>query len=659
MVLLIGLVFSAEETISKTIDIGNLIGEGLDITANGVEFIKKENENTLINFLEGGSASINGSLFMNVKESSSIELDNTGRIVFADLTATEKTIFTLGGTDYEIPKGGRIKYEEGKPAVFYGKAGDSLRFKNKLFDESGNDIGKFSNLKLNGESIKIERIGENSIIEGNFEIGNDKIKGFGGNAGKITLSKDGKISEIWKNTDATVGNMNHKVSGNNLKMYYDDNFNPLEHKNENYFNYGKGKISAGGTGFSSDLGKINNIFGDMNTTKFVQGIGTKERNLGFTLNGGNLEIDTKNPNLGFNIKSEGDFIINNGRTIIESQKISKIVDGKLTSLGKSYLFVTADYGEGESYGLSYSYDLNFNEGEYTLKDNVLTNKKGYVRFNANTEWEDYIRKIKESDVNEKAILKAKIDEEKGVDTRDYIYLLKDKEGLVKSFCEARDSANENVYGVKISLEELIARYMLEGGAYYKSGYPIYDYDKMGPNAPVWGSTIGLDNIGDSALLKKLKEDKFIPKDFQIGRPETMTNEQYQDTTSAHFSNIKDSLTAFAGELARRKSVFETDFKGTYGEEEFKRMSDDEKYFWLTYYFNSGEGAGKGQLIGTKYYTYSSSTGEKIVVQGKGREDFYKPWTGSEPGHVRSAHFNAVLSEATYKLMKKLGIFNYV
>lgn len=669
LILLIGLIgfaFSDGETTTKTIDVGVMKEIFANIFGNGVNVISGENGNTLT-FLDRGSVNISGDLFENVEKDSSIVLDSSGNIKSADLTASGDTSFNFKGDGtYKILKGERIKYENGK-AIISGKAGDSIGFKPELLDESGNNIGKFSNIKLNGDSIDIEKAGESTTIKGNFDMGDNSIKGIGNNAGEITVSKDGRISEIWTGTDATMKGVNFKVSGKTLNIYYDENFDVSSHVNENYFNYGINKISAGGTGFSSDLGKTNNIFGDMKTTKYVDTvIGTKTRDLGFTLdgNGGNLEIsrDTTNSDLGFNIKGDGDYIINNGRAIIESQEISKIVNGKLTPTGESSLFVKANE---DKEGLLYSYNLNFNNGEYKLENNLFENKAGNVLVNLNNEWEDYIKKINGRDANEIIKLKEEIDGEKGVNARDYAYLLKDREGLVKMFCEARDSANENKDGVKISLEELIARYMLEGGAEYESGYPIYDYDHIGSNAPVWGSTIGLDNIGDPTLLKKLKDFGFIPEDFQISRSETMTNELYQNTLSAHFSNIQDSLTAFAGELARRKDVFEADFKQAYGEDEFKKMTDDEKYFWLTYYFNSGEGAGKGQLTGTKYYTYNAN-GEPIVVQGKGRENVYKSWTGPEPGQWGSSGgegtsslFNAVLSEATYKLFKLSKIFSYV
>lgn len=655
VIMLIGIVLPAGETTTTTIEKGTMKEIFANILGNGINVVEGENGNT-ITFLDGGSLNISGVLYENVTESSSIELNNAGNITFADLTASKNTTFILGGTEYKIPKGGRIKYEEGKPAIFYG---DSLEFK-----EGSSD--KFTKVNLLGESLKFEKIGESNIITGNVKIGNDEFKGLDENVGKITLSKDGRITEIWKGTDATMKNVNFKVSGDNLKMYYDENFVASSHANENYFNYGKNKINVGGTGFSSNLGKTNNIFGDMKVAKEVKGIGTKTRDLGFTLNGGNLEISKDmsiNDDLSFNVKGDGDYIINNGRAVIYSQKgYVKDNKGKYVLSDENIVFVKENYKDG----LSYSYDINFNNDEYTLKSNVFTNKKGNVFVNLNNEWEDYIRKINERDINEINKLKEEINGEKGVNARDYAYLLKDREGLVKMFVEARDSANKNILGTKLSMEELVTRYMLEGGALYQDGYPVYVYDHEGLNTEIYGSRIGLDYIGEANSLEELKKYKLIPENFQIKSLVEMRNEQYQDTTTAYFYNIKDSITAFAGEFTRRKAVFERDFKEAYGEQDFNLMADDEKYFWLTKYENSGEAAGKGELTGTKYTAYSSSTGEKIVVQGKGRENVYKSWTGPEPGQWgsgasagSSSLFNAVLSEATYKLFKLSKIFSYV
>jgi hypothetical protein len=677
-ILIVGIVFPAGETTTATSDttttiepgiledIGKLIGSGLselDVVASGIELTKGEDENTLT-FLEGGSVKIKDALFEDVEKGSSIKLDNTGKITFANLIAREDTSFDFKdkGT-YEISKGNRLTYNDGKITVEKEEGKNLFRFKQEVLDESGNNIGKFLDIKMDGDFVNIEKLKESNVLTGNLEFGDNKVLGIGENSlGKITLSKEGRVSEIWGGTDMTMKNVNFKVSGDNLKLYYETDFNPLEHKGENYFAYKKDAVYAGGNGFTTDLGKQNNMFGDMKTTKSIQNIGTKERNLEVVLNGGNLEISrdlTKTDDLAFNIQHEGDFVIKNGDVVIYSEKGYVIENGKRVLSDENSIFLKTDSSK------DFSYDLNLNNGEYKLQDDMFTDSKGNVLVNANSPEESFIYNIKNIDKTKATEIKIEAQEQTGARPRDYTYLFDEEkeEGLVKLFDDAAESANQNKYGIKISTEELWTRYMLEGGGEYNEGYPIYDYDHIGSEADVSGSRIGLDYIKSNQ--RALEQGGFLEKSFldEFAKENAPLNEYSQEMQTIIFDSTKDSLIAFAGELARRKYVFERDFKEEFGEGEFKRVTEGEKYFWLSYYFNAGEGAGKGELTATKYSTYNSD-GDPIVVQGKGRENVYKPWVGEEPGSIksgiglgRSARFNALLSESTYKFIKKLGIFN--
>lgn len=650
LIFLIGIVIPAEGDAGEATTIGIDTTETIevgetDITASGIEFVTKDNGNTLINFLNGGIVTINGIEFGNASAGSMIELNSSGDIMSADLTATkDKTVFTIGERDYDLLKGMRVKYENGK-AIVYGDSGDSFNFKSSSSEES-------TNVKLIDNTIRIEDSESGSILTGNCNIGENKIIGIGENVGKVTVSGNGKISKVWVNTEATINGISHEASGSSLNIYYEEGFDASSHAGENYFNYGESSISLGGEGFTSSLGKENEAFGNMKTSKVVKNIGTKTRELEIKMEGGNLEISKDTAityDLAFDINGEGDYTINNGREVISSKE--------------GNIFVKANE---DKEGLLYSYDLNINN-EYTLESNIFKDKLGNILVNANKPWETAVLSIKTLDDAQVEKIKIAIKKETGVIPKDYTYLFdeENKETMVKWFEEATNSANQNVYGTEISVEELWTRAMLEGGANYKSGYFVYDYDNVGNDVSVYGSTIGLDNIGESGVIEKLKEDNFIPDNFEIDSSETMINEQYQETTTAQFYNIKDALTAFAGELASRKHVFETDFKEAYGEEEFAKLTDEEGYFWLTYYFNAGAGAGKGQLTGTKYSAYSSTTGEKVMIQGEGRS-MYSSWTGAIPGSAdsnigigKSAKYNSILSEATYMLVERLGIFDFL
>ncbi len=378
--------------------IGNLIG----VIGDKILFTEGDKEDTLT-FSDGGSVKIGEDIFQNVEEGSSIHLDKSGDITSADLTATKDTSFTFKdiGT-YNLMKGQRLEYNDGK-ATIYGKPGDSLGFKPKLFDSSGKDIGKLSNLKMNGNFLNIEKegTGEGNIITGNFNLGNNIVKGLdnGNSFGRVTLSKEGRISEIGPGTDALVNNVDFKVSGSNLKIYYDENFNPTEHLGENYFSYKKDTFYVGGNGYTTDLTKSTGIFGDMQTSKEVKGIGTKTRNLEITMNDGNLvvskDLNAGSGDLAFKVNGKGSYVIDDGRNAIYSERMP-VLAGQ-TSSEENQIFIKT---HEDSEGLLYSYNLNINNGEYTLKDNLFENSAGEVLVNTNKPWENLVYVAKNLDSRE-------------------------------------------------------------------------------------------------------------------------------------------------------------------------------------------------------------------------------------------------------------------
>src|SRR4030042_6922700 len=154
LIFLAGIVLPAETgTTTTTIfgagifeNIGKLIGTGLselDIVANGIKLTKGEEENTLT-FLEGGSLKVKGALFEDIEEGSSMKLDGAGKIIFANLIASDDTSFNFGdkGT-YEITKGNRLTLNNGIITVEKNQGNSIFRFKQEVLDESGNNIGRF------------------------------------------------------------------------------------------------------------------------------------------------------------------------------------------------------------------------------------------------------------------------------------------------------------------------------------------------------------------------------------------------------------------------------------------------------------------------------------------------------------------------------------
>jgi len=624
LVLLIGIVFSAGEipaptTSSDIVEVGNtekpigdLIGEGLgssDVVVKGVDFIKKGNENTIISFLKGGSIIIKGIKFENITEDSSIELDNSGKITFANLTASKDTSFNfkdIGGT-FNLSKGQGVIYNNGKMTFKKGEGKDSFGFRQDVFDESGKNIGKFVSIKMNGESVNIEKdTAGNSIFTGNFDIGENKVEG------RATLSKEGKISEVWKGTYATINNVDFNISGNNLKMYYDENFNPVDHKGENYFNYKKDKISLGGDGFTSDLTKSTNIFGDMKNIKVVTGIGTKTRDLEINMNGGSLEIskDLTNKNdLGFNVKSDGSFIINNGRDLISSD-------------GTDILVKTNE----DKDGLLYSYNLNFNEGQYKLEDNIFTNKEGSVLVNLNTYQENVAYKRQNFYYADKERI-AEIEKQTGDGTfLNYSFALKD-EWLDQEILGA--SKNLGISGTELAGT-------LAGEGWFSGANSVWNNYKENPNQEFLAGQLSLTKI--PGFFEELQKRGLVSSDSSLIQDGLFTKIKGEDAFNFVAATVKYC------DLLVKEDI---------GETEYNSMTDDEKFFWTTYYYNT--------LGSSSKYPSISIAGRRALTQK--REETYVPTNAKEyitnyqnTADYSNPQINANIREAIYMDFK--SYFDY-
>lgn len=624
-ILLIGFVISAEagtstKAIGELENIGNLVSDDLgvaDISAKGVDFSKSEEASTLT-FKTGGIVTIRGEIFENVVEGSEMELDSSGKITFADLTTTKETIFNFDGNDYKVPAGKNIKYENGKITC------DIIEFKTEGLDS----YTKINSLTGNKASLSKDATSGNYIVEGNFKIGSNEFKSLGeGKTGKIVYSKStGKISEVFEGTEATIDGINNKVSfGKSLKVSYDDSFD-LSKCSGNCINYGKDSISLSGAGFTTNLGEKNLPFGYMNTKKEVQGIGTKTREFEVSMNGGNLQI-SKGENSVFNVNGNGEYIIKNGRTVVYSQKISD----------KESLLVRTNYGTGDKYGLTYSYDLNINNGEYNLENNVFKDKSGNILVNANTEWENIVLVARDTSLTQASQIRSELQKEgKKIYTDDPNFLTWIKgdggEAIMKEICLATDTANNNVYGVKISPLEVYTAMKSEAAGFTQDGRrtPLFGKYLENPNWDVIGMEFGLTNCGSNQDVKNLKDSAFISKDLPV---KGMNLGSYVTPGL----KAKDGFEYFAGVWAQRTYTFEKDFKQIYGEDALKGLTFDEKHYWVTCYFNVGVGC---------------------VEKLKDRNNYVPVWQGEVPDDNKLWKYNArQRTDFTY-LLKKLGLFNY-
>ncbi len=616
-IFLIGLIPCAE--ITKEIgaeafeNIGNLISDELaneDISVKCANFIKEGDSNKINFFGECASANIKGSLFENIDttELAYIELDGNGEFISFDLTASEDTVFSFGdkGT-YMLSKGNRVICDGSKVTVKKEEGGDSIRY---FFDESIGDSNSFG-IKMIGESINFEKdAGGNSIIEGNFEMGVNKISGIGESIGKATVSKNGEISKLWKGTNALVYNIEHKTIDGDLNLYYnDETFDISAHNNENYCVYEKDGLKFGGSGFTTKLEKDSKIFGFMKTDA------GKTADVEIRMEEGTLELSkdiTKTGSLALNANGKGNFIIEDGDVTIQSIKISKIVNGELIYTGEDSLFVSSAKNKEE---LIYSYDLNFNDGKYNLEDNFFKNKNGNILVNLKTPWESATYKATNFPITKEEI--EEIERITGEGTHHNWGFAFEDETLNKKTYEGVKSANLNKEGVTISTGEFAATVAGEGWFYKPTDttLSVWEIYKGDPNYefPAEQMSVGLHNL--QSHFGDLKKMGFIPPD-----------------SSLHYGffgveiRAKDLSIFTAGLLAYFKSLA----KKAVGEEEWNKRTASEQFALTTYAYNTGHPAGKDTL--------------KYILNPVTVEEEYK---------IGSAVKNAKIREAIYLDLERL------
>ena len=644
----------------EEIEVGDIFGLNKeDIIVKNVElsvFNKKERENSLgvatITFTKKrGYAKIGDSDFKRVMAQDDagnptyIELNEGGEIVRANLIASADTSFVFNEIQYDVSEGQHIYYEGGKVKIYgsgWSGEGYSFKFKKKLLDSSGKNKGKYIEVKslVDFFPISIEEDSQgNYHIDGeNFNINGNNIKGVNKNdKGKITLSKNSKIIKVWEKTNAVIDNIKHEVRRGDLDIFYGESCE--KYWGENCFSYGQNKISLKGHGFKSILKEGNNIFPELKFTKNIRGTPIqKQGDFEITLDEGFVEIekDSNSKDLSFNVKHEGDFKIKNGVVTITSYEYN--------------LYAKSDDSRG------ISHDMNFNN-EYKLNGFVLSNKDGSVQVNHNLPWQNTIEKVKNMDIESRDKLKQEIQDNWNIRPRKFFGYMnsEEEEDLVKWVYEATEKANKNKYGVKITPSEVFTTLMLEGvGNPSKYGYMEYEYYND-HYAPVSGfELLGTDFLGDPIEIQRLQSGRFISPNINIIK-KNKYNEHGKRVSAGDFNNLKDGLEGLAGVTAHRKYIFEKDFKKYFGEEEFKKLTNDEKYFWTSFYYNSGEGAGKAYLTGAKYKIKKG--GKIIEIQGKGREKTYKPFEYREPTTNRNSRINALIRMTTNKWIKETGAFD--
>lgn len=295
-------------------DFSNVIGCEECITGQGVESQKRSNGIELTPTSENAEICINGNAVCigNMVSQDTAGLPSSivakvveGKVVItkAFFTVNENgEIYTLGGSTFHALPGSRVQYdsESGEPPKVILK-------ETKI--PGNNIIGTKEDASLKGKVVYEGR---------NFGFPDGRVLGIG----EVTVD-NGKIVGIRGGTTAIINGIEHNVETSGLKISYEENFDPSssKRKGENYFNYGKNKISLGGKGFTSSFKKGNTIFPEYIENKYEGSFDEKRGILEFTLKGGNLEVIKNSPDsspLALKIKADGETIIQNGRWKLET-----------------------------------------------------------------------------------------------------------------------------------------------------------------------------------------------------------------------------------------------------------------------------------------------------------------------------------------------------
>ncbi len=564
----------------------------------------------------GSYITIGENSYFNLDESSSFKVDEKGKISEAFIIASDESSYTFDEKSYKLSKGQSLEFKNGKTEIKgYGLEGEIFEF--EFSQKEGTPLV----IKSEGSVFVSSDEKGNSIFSGNFLLGENAVEGFEAEEGKVTVSNLGKIIQIGENTNAKIEGISHTVK-NPLNIYYDSSFNPKNYEGENYFNYDSDNILLGGEGFSFELLENNFLYPEMEFEREISGSDIIKRG-DFIIEpmGGILRISQQDSK--FFIESDGDFNLKNGKAMFFNRE-----NILFSSLSK------------ENNGFSYDFILN---EDYSFENSKLIyNGKTSVDFNSNP-WENVLRNAKNFNREKRDALGIALTEEWKARPRTYTGFVNDEreEDFVQWIYDAANTANMNKYGIKITPSELFTTAMLEGlsreaGIFQTDGYYENHY------VPVSGwNDLGTDTLGDPEETQRLKSGGFIPSDLNVISRGTTYNEKGLEVNPGDFDNLGDGLKAVAGVLAQRKYAFVNDFKNFYGEEEFAKMSEDEKFFWTSVYYNGGEGLGKRQL-----------------TTGIGRDFFSSLEEEKEASDVFSLKNNALIRMVTNKLHNELGIFNF-
>ncbi|MGB9707976.1 MAG: hypothetical protein ACPLXC_01450 [Candidatus Pacearchaeota archaeon] len=244
-------------------------------------------------------------IYRDMKENAFFNFDEQGELIGADFYSAGEANYAFKNTlQFNVPPETHILYTKGlvKIECPIGLEGCNLTFydrivsiKNFLEIENNKLIGNFDHFSKTLPPIKVFRT-----------------------KGGVVLTPFGM--QIVKDSSVNINGMlfNNQIKGTNV--YFDDSFDPIKHKNENYFSFGKDKFWMGGDGLEVRPGDGNPFFDiwakDKASSEIVQFM---LRDLSFQVNGGHLKVGmvSEEP-LSLHIKSEGSYYVLNGNTLLKS-----------------------------------------------------------------------------------------------------------------------------------------------------------------------------------------------------------------------------------------------------------------------------------------------------------------------------------------------------
>ena len=173
------------------------------------------------------------------------------------------------------------------------------------------------------------------------------------------------------------------------------------------------------------------------------------------------------------------------------------------------------------------------------------------------------------------------------------------------------------------------------------------------NLPVSGlAYLGTDVAGDPGEQRRLREGGFWPESLEVVTSREFRQEQGTQTIPGNFNSLQDGLVGMAGILAERKKTFLDDFRRKFGEGELKRLSEEEISFWTYFYYNCGQGCGKGHLYGEEFVTGGNKR------KGVGRENAFSKLSSDEPScsSCPDPKVNALRRLATQEWLEQSAVF---